>query len=137
MSNSTSYNWLAKSINQIIWYFLTNCFTFLQNFECSKWENHVSGISLIFFQCCFISETQLLMTVSNFGVFSPRNHGRGGGGAPWGASALIGGFGKKLWNRRQTPPSPCLPHHGKPCIRMLFLLIQHWNKLKNVSFHDY
>ena len=37
------------------------------------------GISAIFFQCCFMIETQVLMTVSDFsGIFS-RNHFLEGG----------------------------------------------------------
>ena len=37
------------------------------NFECSKWENH--AFVEIFFQCCFMSDTEILLTVSNFFFF--------------------------------------------------------------------
>ena len=41
--------------------------------------------NLIFFQCCFMSETQVLMTVSNFRGFFSRNHFlRGGFTFQWG-----------------------------------------------------
>ena len=35
---------------------------------------HSCGISAIFFQCCFMIETQILMTVSDFLGFFSRNH---------------------------------------------------------------
>ena len=33
-------------------------------------KSRFCGIAVIFFQCCFLSETQVLMTVSDFGFFS-------------------------------------------------------------------
>ena len=71
----------------------------------------------MFFLCCFVIETQMLMTVSDFAGFFARNHflegglhfsteggGRSDGGAsflswgdaPEGASVLMGGDQKKL-----------------------------------------
>ena len=88
----TSYNLLTFLIVSL----------FLQNFECSKWENHVfMEFLLSFFQCCFMSETQVLMTVFNFSWFFSRNHFleggftfqcRGGGGVifGWEVSFLSG-----------------------------------------------
>ena len=111
----TSYNLLTFLIVSL----------FLQNFECSKWENHVfMEFLLSFFQCCFMSETQVLMTVFNFSWFFSRNHFleggftfqcRGGGDfrlggfifkwgeRPAGSSVLMGGVSKKkiptwTWN---------------------------------------
>ena len=72
------------------------------------------GISAIFFQCCFMIQAQVLMTVSDFwGIFS-RNHFLEGGftfqwgevvsqmggfivkwGGLWGASILMMGVSKK------------------------------------------
>ena len=61
-----SYNLLANSVNPVI-YFLANCFTFLTKFRMlQERKSRFCGISTTFFQCCFISETQVLMTVSNF-----------------------------------------------------------------------
>ena len=99
-----------KSINQVISYFLTNCFTFLTNF----WMFQVRkscfcGFSVIFFHCCFMSET--LMTVSNFCFFSV-NHFLERGfifwwGLPHGGHWLWwGGFQKKSWDRRGHLPAP-------------------------------
>ena len=75
-----------------------------------------------------MSETQVLMTDSNFGFFFSRNHflegdftfqwGGGSflsGGCPMEASAGVGGGGlKKSWDEGGGTP-PCLPHYGKPC----------------------
>ena len=68
-----SYNLLAKPINQEI-YFLTNGFTFLTKF----WMLQVRklcfwGIFVIISQCCFVSDRQVLMTVSGSFFFS-RNY---------------------------------------------------------------
>ena len=66
---STSYNLLAKLINKVI-YFLTNCFTFLMKFWMLQVrKSNFCGISAIFFWCGFMSEIQVLMTASNFGLF--------------------------------------------------------------------
>ena len=40
---------------------------------------HFCGIFATFFQCYFMSETQVLMTVSNFGGFFSRNYFLDGG----------------------------------------------------------
>ena len=57
-------------INQVIWYFLTNCFTFLTKGWMPQVRKSCScGISAIFFQCFFMVETQVLMTVSDFSGF--------------------------------------------------------------------
>ena len=90
---STSYNLLAKSINQVISYLLSNCFPFLTKFWMLQVrKSRFSGISAIFFQCCFMSRTEVLITVSNFfGFFFQESFpGRGlcfsmwrGGGGPF------------------------------------------------------
>ena len=90
-------------------------------------KSHLCGISAIFSQCYFMSETQELMTVSGF--FS-RNHFLEGGftfqwgglifkwgeGTPLGASALMGdGVFKKnhaVWGGGGCPPIP--PTMGNP-----------------------
>ena len=86
----------------------------------------------MFFLCCFVIETQMLMTVSDFAGFFARNHflegglhfsteGEGGGfrwgasflswgDAPEGASVLMGGIKK---NCRMGGGAP---HYEKPCI---------------------
>ena len=67
----TSYNLLAKSISQIISHLLANCFTFCTKFWMLQVrKSRFCGISAISFQCCFMSETQILMAVSNFCNFS-------------------------------------------------------------------
>ena len=64
-----------RVINQVIWYFITNCFTFpTKLWMLQVRKSHSYGISAIFFQCWFMIETQILMTVSDlFGLFT-RNH---------------------------------------------------------------
>ena len=83
------------------------------------------GISAVFFQCCFMIETQVLMAVSDFsGIFSRKHFLEVGftfqwqvyflrwgasflsWGCPWGASVLMGEFSKK--NCRGGHP-PCPP----------------------------
>ena len=56
-------------------------------------KSHFCGISAIFLQCCFISETQVIMTVSNFfwGFFSMINFLEGCFTFQWGASFFSGG----------------------------------------------
>ena len=63
------HNLLAKSINQVIYYiyFLTKYFTFLTKFRMLQIKS--CSCSAIIFQFRFISETQVLMTVSNFSGF--------------------------------------------------------------------
>ena len=82
---STSYNLLAKSIKQY------NIFNKL-------FKSRFRVISAIFLQSCFMSETQVLMAVSNFfcfcflGIiswkeallFNVRASFLSGGGTPWG-----------------------------------------------------
>ena len=87
---STSYNLLAKSFNQVV-YFLTNCFTFLIKFCMLKVrKSRFCEMFANFFQCRFMNETQVSMTVSNFlGLFSRYHFLEGdftfqwGVGAPW------------------------------------------------------
>ena len=90
-------------------------------------KSHSCGISAIFFQCCFITEIQLLMTVSNFGGFFSRNHflegsftfqwegcfsdggpsflsGGKGGGHHWGHHFWWEGFSKKIAGWEGHPP---------------------------------
>ena len=56
-------------INQVIC-FVTNCFTLLTKVWMLQVRKSCScGISAIFFQCCFMIEIQILMTVSNFSWF--------------------------------------------------------------------
>ena len=42
-------------------------------------KSHSCEISAIFFHCCFMIETQTLMTASDFSVFFSRNHFLEGG----------------------------------------------------------
>ena len=99
-------------------------------------ESLSSGIFAIFFQCWFMIETQVLMTLSNFLVFFSRNHFlegaslfngvvcfsvkrggvifKGGGGGPhvsanvlWGGGG--GGGSKKVIEFIEWPPCPPLP----------------------------
>ena len=68
-----SFNLLAKLINQAMLYFLINCFIFLTKFwVLQKRKSCSCGISAIFFQCWFMSETQVLMAVSDFLNFFSR-----------------------------------------------------------------
>ena len=56
------------AINQVIWYFLTNCFNFLTKVWMPQVRKSCScGMSAI--QCCFMIEAQVLMTVSDFSRF--------------------------------------------------------------------
>ena len=100
-------------VNQVIWDFLTNCFTFPTKFWMLQViKSDSCRISTIFFQCCFMIETQVLMTVSGFSGIFFRTHFlewgftflyegfflRWGasflsGGVPWGTLILIGGGG--------------------------------------------
>ena len=71
---------LVNSINQEISYFLKNRFTFLTKFWMLQVRNPCScGISALFFQCCFMSEIQVLMTVFDFSGVNSRNHFLEGG----------------------------------------------------------
>ena len=88
------------------------------------------GISAICFQCCFMIETQVLITVSDFSrVFFPRNHflergfnfqlwrGREGGVGlflRWRTSVLMVEFSKKSQGRGERPlPQLQETLHGK------------------------
>ena len=52
------------------------------------------GISATFFQCCFMIETQVVMTVSNFLRFCSRNHFLEGGFTfQWGWGGLVSQMG--------------------------------------------
>ena len=57
-------------------------------------KSHSCGVSWIFFQCCFMIEAQVLMTVSDFLKFFPRNHFLEEGFAvQWGGVVFqMGGF---------------------------------------------
>ena len=96
-------------------------------------ESLSSGIFAIFFQCWFMIETQVLMTLSNFLVFFSRNHFlegaslfngvvcfsvkrggsflRGGGVPHVSANVLWGGGvgGRKKSEFIEWPPCPRLP----------------------------
>ena len=117
---SMSYNLLAKSSNPVIYYFLTNYFTFLKMKY--LWMLQVRKSFFVEFvsffpQCCFMSETQVLMTVSNFFVLFSRNHFLEGsftfqwGNAPLGHQLWWGVFKKIMgWE----VPFLCPPsHYGK------------------------
>ena len=92
------------------------------------------GISVIFFQCCFMSETQLLMIDSDFffffffyhflkGAFTFQLEGDfifkcvfvGGGEAPHGGISFDGGRAlKKVMKTSHAPHH--VPHYRKPYI---------------------
>ena len=58
LQNNTINSAMSKMINQVI-YFLTSCFTFLTKFWMLQVrKSHSCRISAIFFQCCFMTETQ-------------------------------------------------------------------------------
>ena len=83
------------------------------------------GISTIFFQCCFMSETQVLMIFSDFFFcFFSRSHFLEGGfifqwGASFlGASALMGGVQKKSSDGVSSPCPP--PTMGNPTSENIF-----------------
>ena len=83
-------------INQVT-YFLANCFFFRTKFWMLQViKSDSCRILAIFFQCCFMIETQVLMTVSNFsGIFSRNHFLEGGFTFQWGRGGvpiLIGGF---------------------------------------------
>ena len=82
------------------------------------------GIFVIFSQCCFMSETQVLMTISDFlgfflGVIFWKSYLFFNGGASFlseghhmGRISFDGGGSKKIIGRRA--PRQCLPsHYGK------------------------
>ena len=90
------------------------------------------GISAVFFHCCFMIKTQVLMAVSDFsGIFSRKHFLEVGftfqwqvyflrwgasflsWGCPWGASVLMGEFSKK--NCRGGGGTHHAPHCGKRC----------------------
>ena len=111
LQNNTVKSAMLKTtncvINQVIYYFLTHCFTFLTKFWMLQVrKSHSCGISAIIFQCCFMIETQVLMTVSDFFkfFFQESFHGRelhfsiGGGGGVffrWRGSFLS--WGHQFW----------------------------------------
>ena len=98
------------------------------------------GISAIFFQCCFMIETQVLMTVSDFSRFFSRNHfleerftfqwevcffrwrmgfifkwGGGGAPCPMRGIGFDGGAGRFEKNRKMGEARPpCPPTMGNP-----------------------
>ena len=99
-------------------------------------ESLSSGIFAIFFQCWFMIETQVFMTLSNFLVFFSRNHflegaslfngvvcfsvkrgesflrGVGGVGCPMLVQTFCGGWGggsKKVIEFIEWPPCPPMP----------------------------
>ena len=79
LQNNTVNGTMSKTpnrvINQVIQYFLTHCFTFLTKFWMLQVrKSHSCKISAIFFQCCFMIETQVLMAVSDFFGFFSRNN---------------------------------------------------------------
>ena len=67
------------------------------------------GTSAIFFQCCFMIETQVMeLRFSN-----------GGGGGLWGGGGGGGGFGEGVFNEKIIEWGErlhaLLSHSGKPC----------------------
>ena len=126
-------NLLAMSVSQAIQYFQANCFTFLTKFWMLQVRKSCScGICAIFFQCCFMTETQVLITASDFSEFFSRNHFLEGGfalqwrvvfqlrsfifkwGMPrWGggASVLMGRVSKTIveWGDGGAPMPPLPP----------------------------
>ena len=58
-------------MNQVIQYFLTNCFTFLTKFRIFKWENHVF---VDFLPVLFYEWNRSINYSFRFCLFFPRNH---------------------------------------------------------------
>ena len=122
------------AINQVIWYFLTNCFNFLTKVWMPQVRKSCSCV-MSAIQCCFMIEGQVLMTVSDFsrfylGIISRKGasfFNRVGGGVfqirgfifkwwatPWGASVLMGGgCWKKLYSDAGGVPHMS-PHAPPP-----------------------
>ena len=111
------------------------------------------GISAIFFQCCFMIETQILMTVSDFSGFFSRNHFLEGGLTfQWGVCLSVRGrtsflSGRGGWALHggigfDGAPSPCPPpHYGKPWRRQQVwgqVMVQRAQKkaLRNINFKE-
>ena len=71
---STSYNLLPKSINQVIQYFLTNCFTFLTKFcmlQVRKSRNFCHVFPVLFYEWnTIIDEQCLIFLVFVLGIIS-------------------------------------------------------------------
>ena len=79
-------------------------------------KSRFCGISAIFFQCCFMSETQILMAVSDFFAFFSRNHFLEGGFTfPWWEPLAVMGLFKIIMGHSPNAP----PHYGKPCIQTI------------------
>ena len=99
--NNTGNSAMSKSIynviNQVIWYFLTNCFTFLtKSVKLQVWKSQSCRIFAIFFQCFFMIEIQVLMRFQFFWFFSRNHFLKGGLGVCFsdrGASFLSGSQG--------------------------------------------
>ena len=117
----TSYNLLANSINQVIQYFLTKLFHF--SYEIL---NAPSEKSTFFFQCCFMSEKQILMSFRFFfflGIISQKGdllfNGEAsflsGGVTHGGGIGFHGGGGsKKSWDGGGAPHAPTPTHTPTP-----------------------
>ena len=131
-SFSASFNLLAKSINQVI-YFLTNCFTFLTKFWMLQVrKSRFCGISVIFIQCCFMSETQVLMTVLDFSGFFSWNHFPEGS-FHWGRGFQLGAFifkwGERAWGALALMGMGFKTNLG--CVFHLFLIPQRKVRKRN------
>ena len=111
-------------------------------------KSHFCGISAIFLQCCFISETQVIMTVSNFFLFffSMINFLEGCFTFQWGASFFSGGcpmeggginFDGGILKKKSFDgggaPSHAPPHYGKHCI---YINCNIQNVLKHLECFD-
>ena len=130
---STSYNLLAKSINQVISYLLSNCFPFLTKFWMLQVrKSRFSGISAIFFQCCFMSRTEVLITVSNFFVFFFQESfpGRGLCFSMWGGGGggVFFKWGRGIIQRKSAPSIRMLP-----CLLGFFFFVEILFSSKNAK----
>ena len=143
-------------INQVTWYCLRNYFTFCTKLRLLQViKSHSCGISAVFFQYCFMIETQVSITVSDFSKYFSRNHilevdftfqwGRlflrlGAfifkcGGAPCRALVLMGEVSKNILGWRGHSLPPWSPTMGKPdfnCSSKLFFLLEELQRMKNL-----
>ena len=141
---SMSCNLLAKSINQVKLYFLTNCFTFLTKF----WTLTFSWwICRIFFSRNHFLEGSFTFQWWRRGMFSSSGasflSGRGGAGG-WkgslhGRNQCWWGWGFEKNYRMEGCPPHAPPHYGKPCpwvFKSLKALLSTHGKFKFV-FNEY
>ena len=118
---SISCNLLAKSINQVKLYFLTNCFTFLTKFWTLTFSWWICRVFFFFQESFPWREINFSMVergdVFQFGgfIFKWEGWGVGWGGSPHGGNQCWWGWGFQKNYRMEGCPPHAPPHYGKPC----------------------